>query len=85
MIPGFITTYKDIDGYIHLYFYPGIDKNDKSIYKDIDLSSLNTEYELKKNPDNSIDCKFLQKNIIKLHCKLLTFDNKIVYETLNIN
>lgn len=71
MFPGFVTAYKDNKGYVHLYFFPGLDNRGKPIYRDIDLKHLNIKYDFKKNIDNSIDYKFYNKNIIKLHCKLL--------------
>lgn len=74
MIPGFVSIYKDKDKFVHLYFYPGINNDNTPIYKNIDLSNCKIKYEEVANIDNSIDYKFLNKDVIKINCKLL--DNK---------
>ena len=84
ILPGFVTSYRDNDGFVHLYFFPGINNLNNRIYKDIDVNNINMKYTMQKNIDNSIDYKFFDKNIIKLHCKLITTDNKEVVETLNV-
>ena len=84
MIPGFVTAYRDKENYVHLYFYPGLDDNDSHIYKDIDLSSINESYDLKRNIDNSVHYKFLNKKIVKFYCKLLTIDNNEFLKILEV-
>ena len=37
MFPGFVNMYKDNDGFIHLYFFNGIDDDNENIYCDINL------------------------------------------------
>jgi len=85
MIPGFVTAYRDNKEFVHLYFYPGLDDHNRPIYRDIDLSHIDIKYDAKKHIDNAVDYKFYNKNIIKLHCKLLlNFSEKEIYEILEI-
>lgn len=71
MFPGFVSIYKDTEDYVHLYFFPGIDKYNKPIFRSMDLSNTEFDYKCTKNSDNSIDYKFQEKNIIKIKCKLI--------------
>lgn len=84
MIPGFVTAYRDIEKYVHLYFFKGIGDDDNPIYNDIDFSNIKFEYDVVTNIDGSKDYKFYNKNIIRLKCKLIKSDNSEVYKTLNI-
>ena len=70
MIPGFCTAYIDKDNYRHLYFFHGIDDDDKPIYNDIDLKDYEFGYDIQKNEDGSIDYTFEDRHIIKIICKL---------------
>ena len=83
MIPGFITNYIDKENYRHLYFFNGIDDNDKQIYNNIDLSLYHSQYELNQHEDGSIDFKFFDENIIKIKCKLVKYDNS--YDIIVLN
>ena len=83
MIPGFITNYIDKDNFRHLYFFNGIDDNDNKIYNNIDLSLYNDKYDYIENIDGSIDYKFFDKNIIKITCKLVKYDNTCDIVVLN--
>lgn len=74
MIPGFVTIYIDKDNYKHLYFYPGIDNDDQSIYHNIDWSDYALKMDSIYNEDGSIDYKFYDKSIIRITCTLI--DNK---------
>lgn len=74
MIPGFVTIYIDKDNYKHLYFYPGIDNDDQSIYHNIDWSDYALKMDFIYNEDGSIDYKFYDKSIIRITCTLI--DNK---------
>ena len=71
MLPGFVTGYIDTEGYKHLYFFPGIDDNGDIIYRDLDLSNINFDYDKIDNIDKSSDYKFYNKNIIKITCNLV--------------
>ncbi len=71
MFPGFVTGYIDIEGYKHLYFFPGVDDNGDLIYRDLDLSNINFKYDKIDNIDKSSDYKFYNKNIIKITCNLV--------------
>ena len=51
LFPGFVTLYKDSSGYIHLYFYPGIDNYNKYYYNNLDLSDCKIKYKEYKNED----------------------------------
>ena len=81
-IPGFVTMYKDMDEYVHLYFFPGIN-NESTIYNSIDLSDVKIQYDERKINDGAIDYKFYNKNIYKIYCKLIeTGTNKEHFKIL---
>lgn len=82
MFPGFVTSYKDNYKKIHLYFFPGIDKDGNIIYKDLDISNTNLGYIENINDDGSKEFIFNKKNIIKIHCKLVRNDGGIDYVDL---
>lgn len=75
MFPGYIYMYKDIDKYVHLFFFKGIDNNMKQIYKDIDLSNIPFNYSMNQINDYTYDYKFENKNIIKISCNLVDLNN----------
>lgn len=80
MIPGFVTSYRDILDYVHLFFFPGIDDNDVPIYNNIQLPE-NIECTSYVNDDGSVDYIFSNKTIYKIVCTLVkanSLDNKIV-------
>lgn len=74
MFPGYVTMFKDNNGFIHLYFYPGLDENENFYYKDLDLSNCQLIYNEIANNDGSKEYVFENKNIIRIVCKLI--DNK---------
>lgn len=74
MFPEFATIFRDNDNKVHLYIFPGIDKNGKQIYKNIDLSSINAKYTYNKKSDNAIEFIF-ETNIKKLECNLIHATN----------
>jgi len=82
MIPGFVTNYIDKEQYKHLYFFPGLDDNEKTIYNVIDLSHYTGKYDMLKNIDGSIDYKFYDKHISKIICKLVNKNNHRIIEEL---
>lgn len=84
MIKGFVSTYKDEDDFVHLYFFPGIDDDDNKIYNDIDLSNCGVDFVEEKFNDNACDFRFVTKNIIKITCKLVKQDGNIDYNVLYI-
>lgn len=86
MIPGFVNIDKDEDGFVHLYFYPGIGDNDEPIYRDMTLKNIPFTYTCSKNSDSSIDYKFDNKSIIRIKCQLVPVDSskEIEYKTLEI-
>lgn len=71
MFPGFVNVYKDKQEEVHLFFFPGIDENGNNVYNNIDMSSFKSSYNMTTNDDNSIDIQFHNKNIIKVHVKLI--------------
>lgn len=82
MFNGFVTSYKDNEDFVHLYFFRGIDDDYKSIYNNLDLSECGSEYdEIKYNADAS-DFRFLSKNITKITCKLVKSNGQIDYYQL---
>lgn len=77
MFPGFVSSYKDTDGYMVLFFFPGIDEDESNIYKHLDLSKCNVRYTEKKNDDGSIEYTLKSRNIAKVTCKLLDKHGKV--------
>lgn len=85
MISGFVSIYKDIEGYVHLYFYPGYTDTNEHIYNDIDLSKTNQEYDVIKYKDKSTDFRFSNKKIVKINCRLVKKrDSEVILKTLTI-
>ena len=76
MFPGYIYMYKDIDKYVHLFFFKGIDNNMNAIYKDIDLQNIKFNYSTNIINNYAIDYKFENKDIIKIYCNLVSIHNK---------
>jgi hypothetical protein len=70
MFPEFATTYKDENGFIHLYVFPGIDDDGKQIYRNMDLKNINIEYKYTKNNDKSYDFIFLEP-LKRLTCTMI--------------
>lgn len=76
MLPGFITLFKDNDGFVHLFFYKGLTNNNTFYYNDLDLSSLEKNgytYKTINYKDNSKEYIFDNKNIKSMTCNLLTY------------
>lgn len=84
LFPGFVTTYRDNNNYIHLYFYPGIDNFNKYYYNELDLSDCKIKYKEIKHSDNAIEFIFESKNIVKITCKLISKYNDIEYKSINL-
>lgn len=85
MFPGFVNTYRDDDNNIHLYFFPGIDENNNRIYNNIDMSSFRASYTMTTNDDNSQDITFDNKNIIKIHTRLIkNLDSSVENKVLEV-
>lgn len=82
MIPGFVTTYKDTENKIHLFFYPGLSNEGDQIYNELDLSNSNLKFEEKQNKDKSKEFIFERKDIVKIKCKLIKNNGDIDYEEL---
>lgn len=71
MFPGFVTIYKDNNGFINLYFYPGLNDDNEFIYKPLELINYN-DYNKIVNNDNSIIYKFNSNKIKSINCKLIS-------------
>ena len=84
MIPGFVTTYKDKEEKIHLFFYPGTSDDGQPIYHELDLSKMKLSYQEKQNEDKSREFVFDRTDIVKIKCKLIRNDGNIDYEELVI-
>lgn len=84
LFPGFVTIFKDERGYIHLYFYPGIDNYNQLYYNALDLSDCKVNYTEQHNDDNSVEFVFNVKNIVKITCRLISKYNDIEYKTLTV-
>jgi len=74
IFPGYVTMFKDNMGFIHLYFFPGIDENGNLYYRDLDLSNCHMVYKEIDYSDCSKEYIFENKKIVKILCKLV--DNK---------
>ena len=70
MFPGFVNIYNDEENFVHLYFFNGIDDNDKPIYRDIDLSGVPFSY-TSANIGGGTDYKFDNQSIVKIRCQLV--------------
>lgn len=84
MFPGFVTVYRDKNNYIHLFFFPGLNKDGSFVYRDLNIDRIRLKYTLIKNNDSSLEFVFKDKNIKKVICKLLKTDNSIDYETISL-
>jgi hypothetical protein len=71
MFPGYVTTYKDEDEMIHLYFFPGIDDDNQPLYRKIDLAKSGVKYDEDNLDDGATDFRFFDKNITSINCKLV--------------
>jgi hypothetical protein len=70
MFPEFATTYKDSNGFVHLYIFPGVDDDGRQLYRNMVLNNINVEYEYKKNDDKSYDFMFISAPK-KLTCTMI--------------
>jgi hypothetical protein len=84
MFPGYVTTFKDKDNFIHLYFYPGLTDNNGFFYRDLDLSNCKVEYTESINKDGSKEYIFKNKNIVRIVCKLIDNIGKLHIKELLI-
>lgn len=84
MFPGYVSFFKDIDGFIHLYFFPGIDDKNDLFFRDLDLSNVKMNYKEIKNIDESKEYIFENKNIKKITCKLLDNSGNLHIRELTI-
>ena len=80
IFPGYITLFKDSEGFIHLYFFPGIDDNETFYYKDLDLSKCNVKYSETINDDSSKEYIFdnkkqFRRNILEYSEKMLSLQS----------
>ena len=71
MFQEFATAYKDKNNKVHLFFFPGLDDNNKNIWKKIDLSKADLEYEKIDYDDGSEEFIFEREDISKITCKLI--------------
>ena len=71
MFQEFATAYKDKNNKVHLFFFPGLDDNNKNIWKKIDLSKVDLEYEKIDYDDGSEEFIFEREDISKITCKLI--------------
>lgn len=71
MFPGFTSLYKDVNGFVHLYYFPGISDTNKPIYMPLDLSSISYDYKFTKKSDGAIEYIFDDKSIKKITTSLV--------------
>lgn len=87
MLPGYITLFKDDDGFVHLFFYKGLTNENTYYYNDLDLSGIEKAgytYTVNKFNDFTTDYIFDNKNIKSMNCNLISFNNKHFTQTLKI-
>jgi hypothetical protein len=84
MFPGFATLYKDKNQNVHLYFYPGVDDEGNHIYKDLDMSKVNFNFETIENNDNSKEFIFNRKDIVEMKCKLIKNNGEVDFVNLKL-
>jgi len=84
MFPGYVTMFRDDEGLIHLYFYPGIDESNNLYYRDLDLSNCQVKYTETINEDASKEYVFENKNIIKIVCRLIDNQGKLHTKELTL-
>ena len=46
MLPGFITLFKDKEGFVHLYFFQGLTDEGRSYYNKLNLQNDKYKYKL---------------------------------------
>lgn len=84
MLPGYITLYKDNDGFVHLYFFQGLTDENRTYYNKLDLPNDKYKYKVIENNDNSFEYIFENKGIKSMNCKLVSYTNKIFNTILSI-
>lgn len=84
MLPGFITLFKDNEGFVHLYFFQGLTDENRQYYNKLDLPNDKYKYKLIKNKDNSVEYIFENKKIKSITCNLVTYDNKVFNKILSL-
>ena len=84
MLPGYITLYKDDDGFIHLYFFQGLTDDNRTYYNKLDLPNDKYKYKVIVNNDNSSEYIFENKRIKSMSCNLVSYNNKILNKILTI-
>lgn len=84
MLPGYITLYKDDDGFIHLYFFQGLTDDNRTYYNKLDLPNGKYKYKVINNEDNSYEYIFENKNIKRISCNLISYNNNSFNKILDI-
>lgn len=63
MFPGFVSLYKNNEGKICLYYFPGLTDDLKPIYMPLDMSTIKQDFTFVKNSDNSVIYTFTDNTI----------------------
>lgn len=84
IFPGYVTMFKDSDGFIHLYFFPGIDDNESLYYRDLDLSNCHMVYKEIDYKDSAKEFIFENKKIVKILCKLVDNNSNLHNKELTL-
>ena len=71
MFPGFVSLYKNNEGKICLYYFPGLTNDMKPIYMALDMSNIEMGYTFVKNPDNSVIYTFADDNITTVTARMI--------------
>lgn len=84
MFPGFVTVFKDKNNNIHLYFFPGIDDDGKTFYRNLDLSKCSCTYTEHETSDIGNEFIFDNKRILKITCKLIDKNGNAHFKELTV-
>jgi len=76
MLPGFITLFKDDDGFVHLYFFQGLTDENRSYYNKLNLQNTKYKYKLIEHKDHAFEYIFENKRIKSMTCNLVSYNSK---------
>ena len=84
MLPGFITLFKDEEGFVHLYFFQGLTDEERPYYNKLNLQNDKYKYKVIEHKDNSVEYIFENKRIKSMTCNLVSYTNKIFNTILSL-
>lgn len=81
--PGFISAYRNENGFIELYIFKGI-YNDIDMYENMDDNKM-PQHNKTINDDGSVIYELLNKKIKRIRCVLKSSIKEIKNKEININ